>query len=172
MLPKCYPCIEFQIVAAILRGCRYDPVPYWHNDIDRLILIRDLRREEAGLGEVQRLEWVDSCKDVADIINEKRAECWKEFASGLRNSMASGKAASAIKAIGREARSSNSIAIVSSNGKILSKDTRESKSIRRRQKVEVSNYCSSEQENVQSSNNLCLSSSDTQQNVGSQLLFQ
>jgi hypothetical protein len=69
---------------AIPRGCRFDPVPFWCEEIDKLILIRDQRRFDAHESEEQRVEWISACRDVVNLINEKREECWKEFASTLR----------------------------------------------------------------------------------------
>jgi hypothetical protein len=40
----------------IPQGCRRDPVPWWHPDIDEAITIRDHLREEADVCEEHRLE--------------------------------------------------------------------------------------------------------------------
>ena len=166
-------CLDQASVAAIPRGCRFDPVPFWCEEIDKLILIRDQRRLDAHESEEQRVEWISACRDVVNLINEKREECWKEFASTLRYGSAAGKTANAVKSIGREARSSSSIVIVSNGGKLLSKDIqkatafrgeyakvcknpklpkdRDFKSVRRREKIEVSRYCSEKNDDAQGS---------------------
>ena len=104
------------------RGCRYDPVPWWHNEIDNAIEIRDLLREEAGESEENRIEWVNSCQDVVVIIKQKRLEYWKEYNNTLRYTTNPGKVAAVLNDINRESRSSTNIAIVANNGKILTGD--------------------------------------------------
>ena len=104
------------------RGCRYDPVPWWHDEIDDAVVIRDLLREEASLCEQNRVEWINACQEVTAIIKMKRLEYLRDFYTKVTYTANPGKVAAVIKSINRDPRASTNIAIVTNNGKLLHGD--------------------------------------------------
>jgi ribonuclease HI len=104
------------------RGSRYDPVPWWHQDINDAVEIRDLLRQEAGLCDENRNEWVNACQLVVKVIKEKRLEYWRENNTRTTYTTNPGKVAAVIKGINRDPRTSTNIAIVTPKGRVLTDD--------------------------------------------------
>jgi hypothetical protein len=112
------------------RGGRYDPVPWWHQDINDAVEIRDLLREEANLCDENRNEWVNSCQLVVKVIKEKRLEYWRENNTKTTYTTNPGKVAAVIKGINRDPRTSTNIAMVTPNGKVFTDDKEKAKAFR------------------------------------------
>ena len=112
-----------KLAARILpQGARKDPVIWWHEEIDEASRIRDLLGEEAHVNEENRIEWVQACQEVVNIIKRRRLEYWKDFNTKYSYTSNPGKVAAVIKSINREQRTSTNIAIVTDKGKLLTKD--------------------------------------------------
>jgi hypothetical protein len=114
-------CLE-EAGSVIPRGCRTDPVKWWHKDIDAAIEIREECAIIAARSESDRLEWIEAGRNVRKIIAEKTEESWKEFASTLRYNSCPSKTAKIINGINREQRPAESISVRSMNGKLLVSD--------------------------------------------------
>ena len=114
----------------IPQGCRRDPVPWWHPDIDEAITIRDHLREEADVCEDNRLEWVEACQGVTEIIKRSRLVFWRDFSTTLNYSTDPSKVATIIQSINREPRPTTNIAIVNADGKVLSTDYKKATAFR------------------------------------------
>jgi hypothetical protein len=111
----------------IPRGCRKDPVCWWHEDIDEAIQARELRRLEmtTSFG-VERVEaetaFKTACENVREVIKARRREHWLEFVSSLSYTTAPAVTARVIKEIRRERRTADTFVILSKSGKILKTD--------------------------------------------------
>ena len=161
----------------IPRGCRHDPVMFWCSEIDEAIKLRDSCRHLANVSEADRCTWIDACANVTSVISTKQQESWRNFAtSDLRFSVRPADTAKVVKQICREQRSSDSVSIVLSNGKLLSSDedkalafrrqystvcgndhskgpmSRDEKSLSRKDKKLVSDYCNSDCFSIEASN--------------------
>ena len=85
--------------AAISRGVRRDPKPWWTEDVEEAVRERDTLRARAIRDPNSGLEWREAEKRTREVIRRAKRESWRGFTSGLSLRSDVGKVWSTIHAI-------------------------------------------------------------------------
>jgi len=110
------------------KGCRKDPIPWYHPDIDRAIQERERLRQFMSRSEADKERWVEASKEVVETIRLRRREAWREFVhTQLQYTQDPQKTARVIRNINREQRMGSNFTLFSPNGKRLDTDSEKAK---------------------------------------------
>ena len=110
------------------KGCRKDPMPWYHPDIDIVVQERERLRQFMFRSEEDKERWVEASKKVVETIKLRRREAWREFVqTQLQYTRDPQKTARVVRNINREQRMGSNVTLFSPTGKRLDTDSEKAK---------------------------------------------